>query len=316
MKKLPYILIFSAMLLSFFSLGPVLTGEGEGVSGFLFITPGQALIFALFLFLLSLLATTFDKSFAEGTSPKTRGLFRYTLLLSMTLVTVILVFYSRETGEENVIKRFRKIYYNTDPHITRYLGMLSLQYPTDNWVMQEIISDIKPDFIIETGTFTGATTLFYADILEKAHPGGRVISIDHQNLVKKASRHRNWKRVEFYQADSTAAGLVKMIAKRVKGKKVLVTLDSNHAKSHVLRELELYSPMVSPGSYIIVQDTHLGGHPNHHISVPGEGPWEAVEEFLKKTDDFIIDRSREKHLITQNPSGYLKRSGQITSPLK
>jgi cephalosporin hydroxylase len=308
MKKLPYILVFSAILLSLLSLGLLLTGEGETVTGYLLIKPGQMLIFALFLFLLSLLTTTFDTGFAGDVSPKTRSYFQYTLLLSMTLLITILVFYSRETGEEHVIKRFRKIYYSTEPHITRYLGMLSLQYPTDNWVMQEIISDIKPDFIIETGTFTGATTLFYADVLEKVHPVGRVISIDHQNLVKKASLQRNWKeRVEFYQADSTARGLVEMIAEKVKGKKVLVTLDSNHSKKHVLRELELYAPLVSPGSYIIVQDTHLGGHPNHHLSVPGEGPWEAVEEFMKKNDNYIIDRSREKHLITQNPSGYLKR---------
>ncbi len=297
-----------ALVASLFCLGLILTGRGEAVSAYLPVKPGQVLILSVFLFLLSLLTMTFDKSPGEGTGPKEKSLLRLKLLLSLCLLTILLAHYSSETGDDAVIKRFRKIYYGTKPYKSRYLGMLSLQYPADNWVMQEIISDIKPDFIIETGTFTGATTLFYADILGKVNSGGKVITIDVQNLVEKASLRRNWKeRVEFYQADSTAGGLVWMIAEKVKGKKVLVTLDSRHTKSHVLRELELYSPLVSPGSYIIVQDTHLGGHPNRHISVPGEGPWEAVEEFLKKTDDFIIDRSREKHLVTQNPSGYLKR---------
>jgi cephalosporin hydroxylase len=308
MKKLSNIFTLCAIVISFFSLGLIISDQGEAVSDYLFIKPGQILIISVFLFLLSLVTLTYDENIRKDFSPKVKSLFQLRVLLSMTLLTVLLLLFSSETGDKNVIKRFRKIYYSTRPYVTRYLGLLSFQYPTDNWVMQEIISEIKPDFIIETGTFTGGTTLFYADILEKANSRGRVITIDLQNLVKKASLRKNWKeRVEFYQADSTAAGLVGMIAEKVKGKKVLVTLDSSHRKKHVLRELELYSPLVSPGSYIIVQDTHLGGHPNHHISVPGEGPWEAVEEFLKKSDDFIIDHSMEKHLVTQNPSGYLKR---------
>jgi cephalosporin hydroxylase len=74
-----------------------------------------------------------------------------------------------------------------------------------------------------------------------------------------------------------------------------------------LKELELYAPFVSLNSYIVVQDTHLNGHPNYQRSVPGEGPWEAVEEFLNTNKNFEIDHAREKNLITQNPSGFLKR---------
>ncbi len=307
MKKIRNILTLPAIALSLFGLGLIITGQGESIEGYIILQPVQILILSVFLILLSLLTMISEKSEVFNNS-REKSIIRILLLLSMTLLVVIQIISHRETGDEHIIKRFRKIYFGKDSYVGRYLGILSLQYPTDNWVMQEIISEIKPDFIIETGTFNGGTTLFYADILEKVNRGGRVITIDHRNLVKEASQKRNWReRVDFYQADSTAPGLVGMIAEKVKGKKVLVTLDSSHTKRHVLRELELYSPLVSPGSYIIVQDTHLGGHPNSHISVPGEGPREAVEEFLKNRDDFVIDHSRERHLVSQNPSGYLRK---------
>ena len=230
------------------------------------------------------------------------------IIVTAGLMTFFLLHYQKEASDDNVINRFKKIYYSHELYFNSYLGIPSLQYPADNWVIQEIISEVKPDYIIETGTFTGGTTLFYADILEKVNKNGKVISIDLRNLAKEPLKYDNWKdRVVFYQADSTAEGLVNMIAERVKGKKVLVTLDSDHSKNHVLKELKLYSPLVSINSYIVVQDTHLGGHPNHHHSVPGEGPWEAVEEFMSKAGNFVIDHSREKHIITQNPSGFLKR---------
>jgi cephalosporin hydroxylase len=74
-----------------------------------------------------------------------------------------------------------------------------------------------------------------------------------------------------------------------------------------LKELNAYAPMVTVNSYLVVQDTHLHGHPVEHVSAPGEGPAEAVAEFLKTTSDFVVDRSWERHLITQSPGGFLRR---------
>jgi len=85
----------------------------------------------------------------------------------------------------------------------------------------------------------------------------------------------------------------------------LVILDSDHSKAHVLQEMELYAPMISVGSYLIVEDTNLHGHPV--LPEFGPGPMEAVAEFLPKNPDFIVDRSREKFFMTFNPGGYLKR---------
>jgi cephalosporin hydroxylase len=86
---------------------------------------------------------------------------------------------------------------------------------------------------------------------------------------------------------------------------VLVILDSDHHGDHVARELQAYAPIVTPGSYLIVEDTNLNGNP----VAPnfGEGPWEAVRSFLKSHKEFEADPSMEKFLLTFNPGGFLKR---------
>ena len=89
------------------------------------------------------------------------------------------------------------------------------------------------------------------------------------------------------------------------GNHLLVLLDSDHSREHVLDELRAYSPLVTPGSYVIVEDTNLNGHPVWPDF--GPGPMEAVDIFLSESDDFVIDTSREKFYLTWNPRGYLKR---------
>ena len=85
----------------------------------------------------------------------------------------------------------------------------------------------------------------------------------------------------------------------------MVVLDSDHSREHVLRELELYAPLVTPGCYLVVEDTNVNGHP---VSPGfGPGPMEAVGDYLRTTDDFEVDRGREKFMLTFNPSGYLRR---------
>ena len=112
-------------------------------------------------------------------------------------------------------------------------------------------------------------------------------------------------RVDFLLGSSTDPKIVAEVRRRVKGKKVLLILDSLHTRDHVLDELNAYWDIVDRDSYILVQDTAVNGHP----VAPdfGPGPWEAVEDFLKVNKHFEIDKSRERFGMTNNPNGFLKR---------
>lgn len=218
------------------------------------------------------------------------------------------VAHAKELTDQKAVERFHQILFDSFHHANpvSWLGVVSRQNPLDNWVMQEIIAEVKPDVLIETGTGQGGTTLFYATVLEQVSPKGKVITIDIEDLVDQASTFDLFqKRVEFIQGSSTSPEVIQQIAQKVKGQKVLVTLDSLHTKEHVLKELELYSKWVSVGSYLVVQDTNENGHPV--MTSFGPGPMEAVEEFLKSHKEFEIDRNREKFYVTFYPSGFLKK---------
>jgi len=208
---------------------------------------------------------------------------------------------------QSVITKFNRVYY--DSRIwrrTKYLGVLTQQFPTDLWMLQEIITELKPDFIIETGTYHGGSTLFFADTLERINDQGSVITVDIDPKIERASAFATFRnRVQVIKGDSVSPEVIGEIAQRVGSGTVLVTLDSLHTKEHVLKEMNLYSKFVTPGSYPIVQDTNINGHPVYPAF--GPGPMEAVEEFLKNNREFEIDRSREKYMLTAYPSGFLKK---------
>jgi cephalosporin hydroxylase len=113
------------------------------------------------------------------------------------------------------------------------------------------------------------------------------------------------KRVEFLIASSTAPETIARVAAQARGKRVLVILDSDHSKGHVLDELRAYAPLVQPGGYLIVQDSNVNGHPA--LPTFGPGPMEAIDEFMAGNTEFVIDRSRERLLFTFSPRGFLKR---------
>ena len=169
------------------------------------------------------------------------------------------------------------------------------------WIYQEILNEIKPDIIIEAGTYKGGSALYLAnicDILGK----GKIFTID-IDYVKGRPKH---KRITYLRGSSTSETLVNQIKKQIKKDDVvLVILDSNHTKKHVLNEMRIYHKIVTEGSYMIVEDTSVNGHPVKTYF--GEGPMEAVKTFFKENNDFVIDKSREKFLLTANPNGYLKK---------
>jgi cephalosporin hydroxylase len=92
---------------------------------------------------------------------------------------------------------------------------------------------------------------------------------------------------------------------------VMAVLDSDHSYEHVLKELEAYGPLVTPGCYMIVEDTNVNGHPV--VPDHGSGPAEAVETFLNESAFFDVDRDRERLLMTFNPGGYLRRRSSTTA---
>jgi cephalosporin hydroxylase len=145
-------------------------------------------------------------------------------------------------------------------------------------------------------------------ILSHANPAGRIITVDIKDSVDPATFPRSLRdKVDFVIGNSVSPEVVSLVREKVQGKKVLVLLDSDHHRPHVLKEMEAYSPMVSAGSYLIVQDTNINGHPVSQVSYPEYGPMEAVEEFLAGHSQFQPDQSREKLLFTMHPKGYLKR---------
>jgi cephalosporin hydroxylase len=143
-------------------------------------------------------------------------------------------------------------------------------------------------------------------MLQEINPKGRVITIDIEDQrPAQAKRGIARRKVDFLLGSSTDPKIVAEVTQRVKGKKVVVILDSLHTAEHVLNELHAYAPLVNVGSYVIVQDGVINGHP---LPVPtGPGPWEAVHEFMQDNPEFAIDRTRERLLVTNNPDGFLKR---------
>lgn len=231
------------------------------------------------------------------------------IILGFTAVNIYLFNYYN--SNDNVIKRFKQIFSNSelfDQH--KFLGIKCIQNPNDVWITQEIIQETKPDYIIETGSWLGGSAALWATLLGQINPAGKVISIDIQDWVTDARKLPIvQEKVEFLVGSSTDPKIVAHIASEVAGKKVLVILDSDHSAQHVLNEIHTYGPMVNVGSYIIVQDTQLGGHPiemqaGEHA---GPGPYEAVEQFIPSQNNFEIDTSRERLILTWNPRGFLKR---------
>lgn len=211
------------------------------------------------------------------------------------------------TQTRSVIDEFHKIYYGTEGQPrrwqnTHWLGVKALKCPLDMWIYQEIIFELKPDFIIESGTWNGGSALFLATVCDSINKG-LVVTID-INRKKEFPIHNRIKYITGSSVDEQTINEVRKIIGSSLNK-VLVVLDSDHSKKHVLEEMEIYGEFVSKGSYLIVEDTNLNGHPVSPEQ--GPGPMEAVEEFLKNHDEFIIDKEREKFLLTFSPNGYLKK---------
>jgi cephalosporin hydroxylase len=217
----------------------------------------------------------------------------------------------RTTGQ--LIDDFHSfVYQSNDWDRMKWLGVHAQQNPNDVWSCQQIFFETKPDFVVEAGTNNGGGALVWATLLSVINPDAKVLTIDIADKHQAAQQAPLFQeKVEFFLGSSTSEQVFKAIRERVRDKKVVVILDSNHAKDHVLAEMRLYGDLVPVGSYLLVQDTNVNGHPV--LPSYGPGPWEAVEAFMAAGGrsqggaTFEIDRSRELLFFTMHPKGYLKR---------
>lgn len=204
---------------------------------------------------------------------------------------------------KSTIENFHLLYYYGDTwQNTHWMGRQILKCPLDLWQYQDIIHSLRPDVIVETGTAEGGSAHFLADLCDLVGHG-RIVTVDINHPLDRLPKHD---RITYVTGSSVAPDVVARVASEVKdADTVLVLLDSDHSAGHVRQELEHYQHFVTPGSYVVVEDTNVNGHP----AGPGfgPGPMEALDDFLKGNDRFVIDKTRERYLMTQNPRGYLRR---------
>jgi cephalosporin hydroxylase len=202
-------------------------------------------------------------------------------------------------------------------HQTNWMGEPCLQLPQDMFALQDAIYRAKPQFIIESGVAWGGTTLFHAALLHLLG-GKQVIGIDifiPQDLRERiAAKLPRPGMVHLLEASSTSEETVQKVKDLIGDEPTMVILDSNHTHDHVLQELRLYAPLVTPGSYLICGDTIIEEQPpapkRPRPWGVGNSPATALREFLKDCNDFEVDRTIENKLLLSNmPGGYLRKRG-------
>ncbi len=196
-----------------------------------------------------------------------------------------------------------------------WLGRPIIQLPQDVLALQEIIWSVRPNLVVETGIAHGGSLILSASILELIGGEGKVVGVDidiRPHNRTEIERHPLAKRITMIEGSSTDPDVMEQVARFADAAtRVLVILDSNHTHDHVLRELELYSPLVAAGSYIIVFDTLIDDMPSERFADrpwgPGNNPKTAVHEFLRSNSRFEIDSAiQNKLLVTVAPDGYLR----------
>jgi cephalosporin hydroxylase len=217
---------------------------------------------------------------------------------------------SREWFEESVRARYS--------YRWSWMGRPVIQYPQDMLAMQEIIWAVKPDLIVETGIAHGGSLVYYASLQRAFGIDGLVVGVDveirpHNRAALEA--HPMIGGIRLIEGSSVDPAIVAQVRDLARGReRVLVTLDSNHTHAHVRQELDLYSPLVTAGSYLVVFDTAVEDLPKSFFPDrpwgPGDNPKTAVREFLRGDPRFEVDRELEARLaVSVAPEGYLRCVG-------
>lgn len=249
------------------------------------------------------------------------------LLMGILLLLAEVTFHSiSRRWDDYMIHRVQQFaQYRTAEYLNAWFGTETQQYPSDLILYQELIYRQKPEMIVETGTYKGGLSIYLATILEHVNPTARILTVDidghnwRETVASGRVPESLLQKITFFESDSVSDELFRKVSDITAGKKTMVILDSSHTAAHVLRELQLYSKLVTPGSYLIVNDTHLEGigwirqnlwnrifHPELGI-----GPLTAVHSFIRSNGDFVIDPTLPKSYISCSPSGFLQRKGSL-----
>ncbi len=191
----------------------------------------------------------------------------------------------------------------------RWMGSPITKHATDLIAYQQIIHAHKPEIIVECGTQYGGSALFFAHILDavadRGLRSGRIISIDIDNGVRTTKLPKH-KRITYLTGSSVDESILAEVRKVAMGKETMVCLDSDHREEHVFNELVAYVDIVTPGQYIVVEDTDLNGHPVR--AAFGPGPHEAIVRFLEKHPDIFEQVPwEEKIFLSHNVGGWLRK---------
>jgi cephalosporin hydroxylase len=205
------------------------------------------------------------------------------------------------------------------PYLWSWLGVPVIQLPADIMATQEVIWATKPDVIVETGVARGGSVLFLASLLELIGKG-KVVGVDidiRAHNRDSIETHPMAKRVVLIEGPSTAEDvLAKVRAEIPEGASVMVMLDSDHTRDHVLAELRAYAPLVTVGCYLVVQDTALfyldetrASHRKSQFLHKENDPLTALHAYLSETDRFEPDPAvNGKLILASSPGGYVRRT--------
>ncbi len=184
-----------------------------------------------------------------------------------------------------------------------WMGVRALKNPLDAWVYQEILYRVQPDVLVEIGSASGGSTLFFAHMMDLIGKG-MVVSVD----IDRSDFHVQHERIVPITGHSSSPQVVAQVRQLCQDRSVLVVHDGDHTMPQVLADLAHYAPLVSVGSYLIVEDGIMDLFwPKDGIGDYADGPLPAVREFLRHNDHFVVDKACERYILTYNPRGYLKR---------